>query len=617
MKRTRLYTALMVMILLVLLLPVSAAARMDGDAFAIYGDLPRTTWRGGVAYEPLSGDYAVGLQLQEYTGGPLRPYVEWYDSSLGYWLGLDRIALTNVDATPPDIACGGTGLGICLATWVSDGTAYYRWIASDTNLWTDIQTLWLMNNAEAVSTKAAAILIDAYVIAVETTDQTIQLIVISPAGLTWNHLAQHPAGCTAMQYPRLADSADGSHFGLAFSCTNNNKVYAQIWTYTYPGALTHHWTENPSPSGGTGYNADIAADDNGNFLIVWASEFSNPRILGQGYTTGGVKLGAAFNILPDAYTQAAPSVAPNHAQDEFLVVFEQQGDILYRRVEAGGALKGAPYVVTQAEGTQSAPAAIYGAVNNRYLVAWTHRVGGETVWARWVDPEPILGGDAPLSNEIPDAPGTWTYYQAPAMPNTWQAIGMRPGPADDFDVYLTANQGYGIILASSIMGMGAVDLVMMDGRQAAHDAYYPYISYFNGSAAPRYVVEYGAGAGQITRDNPTLNLNMDAEAVIKVFEIAAQAGQTLDIQVGPSGIDLGMALFDPGLGAHQCLADAVNLSDSGGQGQPEVLSYNPPSTGWYALVVWKNDENAGTAQVEVVGAAQIDYAIFIPLVLKN
>jgi hypothetical protein len=47
------------------------------------------------------------------------------------------------------------------------------------------------------------------------------------------------------------------------------------------------------------------------------------------------------------------------------------------------------------------------------------------------------------------------------------------------------------------------------------------------------------------------------------------------------------------------------------------VSYVPAQTGWYGVLVWKNDENADNIHLDVQGAGTLTRRVYLPLVLRN
>jgi hypothetical protein len=326
-------------------------------------------------------------------------------------------------------------------------------------------------------------------------------------------------------------------------------------------------------------------------------------------------LGNPFVI--DGTTNAGyPRLAYDRTTAEFLMVYTRIDTTYAQRIkDADSSLQGPPFTVASAPGDQHTPAVSrMDWPGNQFLVLWTDTRAGQEdgdVYGRWIELEPILGDDAPLSNELPS--GGSSYYQAPAQANQWQAVGLRPAAGGDLDLQLADGPDYVNILASSLNGTGQADLVVMNGYQSGQAAYFPYVQHYSGDTF--YRIEYAPRTAKITQNNNTAHEALTAESVARIFDVYALAGQPLNIQAVPGASDLGLALFDPAGGPHQALADAAVLADANGPGQAENLYYVPAQAGWYGLLVWKKDDTADSLSLSASGAGNpAGYTIFLPLI---
>jgi hypothetical protein len=600
-----------------------ASARLVGDEFTISGNIPYQTWAGGAAYE-LSGTIVVGVAVQEAVEGPLQPCIGWYKDEA--WGHFQKMAVVTADSTPPDVACAGNYM--CLATWTVDGNVYARVLAKPgTGLNGD---LWTVDSSgKAVSSVVAGDRGD-YVVAWYTDDGKIGFRYVSVhSGPGVAYYVLKPAGCSKMAYPRLVYDEDEGDYGvvtIAFACPNEASVHVQSWEQGYSYQSTRKWTFTPHLVGGEGFVPDVAADLFGNFLLVWQSSmWSSARLYGARIALNGSGLGGTFAISGASEEQASASVAYHPRLQEYLVAFQQGGDIYYARIKgADGSAVGTPYAVTTSWGTQLAPEVAFlswyetvgqGFPDESFLVMWTDQglgSGREIAKGRWVTLEKMLGGNDPFSNEV--EPGDKDHFQAPAQKGQWQAVGLRPGAGSDFDIYLYDGPDYTHVLTSSLNFDDQVDLVVMDGRQSDQTAYFPMAAQYAGD---NYAIEYAPRSGQITQDNSGADGSVDSQTVVRVFDVYGVAGQPITLQVAPSGVDVGAAVFEPGAGAHQSLSAAAASADNGGAGQAETIVYTPDQNGWIGLVVWKNDDNPGGIAISSSGAGRPPNLIYLPLVGRN
>jgi hypothetical protein len=607
-KRSALAILRLVALPALLVVPLTALARFPSPEFQIYSNLPYNVWAGGVGFaQALPESYAVCLAEEQRIEGQnyLQGLVVWYAYDSGWFATRWLDASQPSDSTVPDVACAQPD---CLFTWVREGRVYAR---RDSSAVASGGPVWqVMAISEAVASVVATGPAN-YIVAWDTGDGRIGIRTVDPtAGPTgfWFYLTK-PYACNKLSDPRIAYNVLDNTIFAAFSCFDEGRVYVQSINYSTAADV---WEASPTGPAGSKYAPDLSTDGHGNAFLVWEQTGASvgSQIYGQRFDPDGNPVGSAAAVAPSSESQHNAELAYDSAYDEYLVVFDQADDVYYQRLTSGGARRGDAYAVTTADQSQLIPHVAYG--DSKYLIAWTdERSSWENVYGRWMEPEQILGAGDPFSNET--LPGDTDYYQAPAQANHWQAIALRPGSNSDFDIFLTDGPDYGNVLASSTNFTGTVDVVLMDGHQAGKTAYFPFAQQYGGDY---YTVEYAASSGQITEDNDSSDQSMDVESVARMFDLYALAGQQLSVQVSPGVSDLGLALFAPAGGAHQGLNQAAASANAGGPAQTESLVYVPAETGWYGLLVWKNDENADSIHLEVEGAGLAVHRVYLPLILR-
>jgi hypothetical protein len=108
---------------------------------------------------------------------------------------------------------------------------------------------------------------------------------------------------------------------------------------------------------------------------------------------------------------------------------------------------------------------------------------------------------------------------------------------------------------------------------------------------------------------------MDADSVVRIFDVYGIAGQPINVQVAPGISDMGVAVFDPNQGDHQSGNQAAGQADAAGAGQAENVFYVPGQDGWLGVLIWKLDDSADTIHLEVEGAGPI-YTVHLPFVRR-
>jgi len=186
--------------------------------------------------------------------------------------------------------------------------------------------------------------------------------------------------------------------------------------------------------------------------------------------------------------------------------------------------------------------------------------------------------------------------------NWWGAVGVIPSTAgDDYDLqlfgdYANATTGFSTVLASSASGGQYTDFVLVNGnavgygqtRQAGVDRY-------AAGAGGSYLVQQSNQVGATLYPGTTYaaevssgSVPVGAYDVLKVHEVylgdtANSYRFTLD---GAGAADLDFGLYAAGA-SYYGKFDAVASSWGVGAGGDEFFTYQPPATGYYAVVVFK------------------------------
>jgi cysteine-rich repeat protein len=148
----------------------------------------------------------------------------------------------------------------------------------------------------------------------------------------------------------------------------------------------------------TGYQgAPAVGSDGTGFVVVWEDYHDHDGhwsgVFGQRFGAGGVPVGSEF--LVNAYTtgnQSEPDVAVE-ASGEFLVVWENGGEIFGRHFDPGGVPSGPDFQINVGTtGNQIDPAVAVG--GGGFVVTWIRSPGGTDVIARRLDGDGVpLGGE--------------------------------------------------------------------------------------------------------------------------------------------------------------------------------------------------------------------------------
>jgi len=145
----------------------------------------------------------------------------------------------------------------------------------------------------------------------------------------------------------------------------------------------------------------VAADDAGNFLVVWTIQFlTGYGLRGRRYASSGVPLGGQFEVGTDFYN-GSPSVAGDSAGNFVVVWSKEEGSsysVFGQRYASSGAPLGLPFRVnTYTMGTQGSPPSVTADPSGKFVVVWhstTQGGPGEGVFGRrYASSGAPLGGE--------------------------------------------------------------------------------------------------------------------------------------------------------------------------------------------------------------------------------
>jgi hypothetical protein len=132
---------------------------------------------------------------------------------------------------------------------------------------------------------------------------------------------------------------------------------------------------NAYTTGGQG-GAAVAADGQGNFVVVWASDLQ-VGIIGQRYDAAGTKVGGEFSVSTTTGNgHRLPAIAMT-ADGRFVVVWE--GAHVYgQRFDAAGAKAGGEFQINQYPFYNHAVAGVATDAAGRFVVVWTSSGDGDS-----------------------------------------------------------------------------------------------------------------------------------------------------------------------------------------------------------------------------------------------
>jgi hypothetical protein len=180
-------------------------------------------------------------------------------------------------------------------------------------------------------------------------------------------------------YPSVAGLGDGSFVVVWESDDSDGTRNIKGQRFDEAGPVGTEFRANTHTPGGQG-GASVAADDAGNFVVVWGSaaqDGSGSGVFGQRFNSSGTKLGAEFPV--NTYTtdsQSSPHIAAL-ASEGFIVVWEslkQDGDgseVFGQRLDGSGSKAGPEFHVNSfTSGRQFYPSVAAGEAGS-FVVVWT------------------------------------------------------------------------------------------------------------------------------------------------------------------------------------------------------------------------------------------------------
>jgi hypothetical protein len=141
------------------------------------------------------------------------------------------------------------------------------------------------------------------------------------------------------------------------------------------------------------YHPAVASDAQGDFIVVWSDRGQN-QVSAQWYDSSGARLGTEIRV---AAFGARPAVASTAAGDALVAWFADDGDeggVFARRYDGSGAALGTEFQVnTSTSGYQGLPAIAAGAQGD-FLVVWQQLATDFSVFARRFGSTGAALGDA-------------------------------------------------------------------------------------------------------------------------------------------------------------------------------------------------------------------------------
>ncbi|MCP4632620.1 MAG: T9SS type A sorting domain-containing protein [candidate division Zixibacteria bacterium] len=194
--------------------------------------------------------------------------------------------------------------------------------------------------------------------------------------------------------------------------------------------------------------------------------------------------------------------------------------------------------------------------------------------------------------------------------NYWAVTGIRPSYGDDWDIRLYNDTLFQNQVAYSVEGGSAVDFVVADYNHSPFGWHGIRIDQYSGSSL--FLAEYETGYDQLSAPGTNGSFNWENFHVVKIWDVFLSAGESFDyaLDITYGTIDLGMALFkSDGTSYYRGKSFAQVTADQNGSGVDESFSYTAPADDWYAVVVWCNNDDSGSYQIDITETTTADVSI--------
>lgn len=197
----------------------------------------------------------------------------------------------------------------------------------------------------------------------------------------------------------------------------------------------------------------------------------------------------------------------------------------------------------------------------------------------------------------------------------WHVFGVRPTAGEGASISLYGDDGYSAstFKASDQSGTGVVNFVVGDYNHTPFESVYPRVWRTTGTGALDVEMEGGTetltylGLGPVSTTQ-----SWPAGDVVEVFDVYLPANTNVHVQLNTlsGSVDLGMALFKSnGATYYASPLSAVDQADVNGVGGAESFEYFSPAADWYGLVVYNQNDVAGSFEVIVGSSSSTDAAM--------
>jgi|WetSurMetagenome_2_1015567.scaffolds.fasta_scaffold11346_3 hypothetical protein len=212
-----------------------------------------------------------------------------------------------------------------------------------------------------------------------------------------------------------------------------------------------------------------------------------------------------------------------------------------------------------------------------------------------------LNSDQPVSNSV--TPQFYKYDQTQVY---WAVTAVRQDAVTDWDMSLYSDTNFTAPVAISSYVAGYVDFVVSDYNHSQMGWQGIRIDRYSGSSSCQ--VEYEDGMDIFIPPSNSGDLSWPANHIAHAWDVQLNSGQTytFNLKTVSGTVDYGIALFQSNGAAYYAgRSSSAAISDNNGPGEDETFTFTAPNTDYYGFIVWANNSNVGTYQIDIRTLSEI------------
>lgn len=197
---------------------------------------------------------------------------------------------------------------------------------------------------------------------------------------------------------------------------------------------------------------------------------------------------------------------------------------------------------------------------------------------------------------------TTSGFVAAQQWDSWAAFAVRPPAGSDYDLRVYHDNNHNFLVASSAQAGSNVDFVVGDYNHNRTGNEHLQMNLFAGPGGS-YNATWESGTGTLYPNGLFAGTQTWTDYnVVRAYDVPLFGGETITftLDVQTAGLNLGFALYKSNGTTYFAGRSAAVASDNtGGNGVDESFTYTVPVDDVYGLVVWSDNEVAGTYDIRI------------------